>query len=209
MSKILVLKSSVLGEASASNELVDRTVRQIRLQDPAARIVTRDLSVEPIPYLTPDAAAVMRGGAPANDNQEAALELSNRLVDELKSADTLVIGAPMYNFGIPSTLKSWFDYVLRAGVTFKYGEAGPEGLVKHKRAIVILSRGGLYSDGPAKPMDSQEPHLRTMLGFIGITEVTFVRAEKLGFGPEHREQAIHAARLQIEETINQPIADAA
>ncbi len=209
MSKILVLKSSVLGDASTSNELVDRTVGQIRLQDPAARVVSRDLSVEPVPYLTPDAVTVVRGGTPANDNQAAALALSNQLVDELKSADTLVIGAPMYNFGIPSTLKSWFDYVLRAGVTFRYGDAGPEGLVKGKRAIVILSRGGLYSEGPAKPMDSQEPHLRTMLGFIGITDVTFVRAEKLAFGAEHREQAIHAARLEIEEAIIQPVAEAA
>ncbi len=135
--------------------------------------------------------------------------LSNELIDELQSADTIVIGAPMYNFSISSTLKSWFDYVLRAGLTFRYGEAGPEGLVKGKRAIVILTRGGLYSEGPAKMMDSQEPHLRTLLGFIGITDVTFVRAEKLGFGQEHREQAIHSARLQIEDAVSQPVAQAA
>ena len=209
MSNILVLKNSVLGEASASSHLVDQAVLQIRLQDPAARIVSRDLAADPIPHMTGDAATAIRGNDPANDNQAAALVLSNQLVDELKSADTLVIGAPMYNFGIPSTLKSWFDYVLRAGVTFRYGEAGPEGLVKGKRAIVIMSRGGLYSEGPAKSMDSQEPHLRTMLGFIGITDVTFVRAEKLAFGPEHREQAIHAARLEIEEALTQPLAEAA
>ena len=100
----------------------------------------------------------------------------------------------MYNFGISSTLKTWFDYVLRAGATFRYDESGPEGLLKGKRAIVIESRGGLYSEGPAQVMDAQEPHLRTLLGFIGITDVTFVRAEKLAFGPEAREQAIGAAR---------------
>ena len=104
----------------------------------------------------------------------------------------------MYNFGIPSTLKAWFDHVLRAGVTFRYTEAGPEGLLKGKRAIVIESRGGFYSEGPAQAMDSQEPHLRTLLGFIGITDVTFVRAEKLAFGPEAREQAIAAARAELE-----------
>jgi FMN-dependent NADH-azoreductase len=209
MSNILVLKSSVLGEGSASNQLVEQALELIRIQDPAVRVFTRDLVADPIPHLTPDAATAVRGGEPANDRQISARALSNELIDELVSADTIVIGAPMYNFGIPSTLKSWFDYVLRAGVTFRYGEAGPVGLVNGKRAIVILTRGGLYSEGPAKAMDSQEPHLRTLLGFIGITDVTFVRAEKLGFGPEHREQAIHSARLQIEDAVNQPIAQAA
>jgi FMN-dependent NADH-azoreductase len=131
------------------------------------------------------------------------------LVAELEAADTVVIGAPMYNFGIASTLKSWFDYVLRAGVTFRYGESGPEGLLKGKRAIVILSRGGLYSEGPAQTMDSQEPHLRTLLGFIGITDVTFVRAEKLAFGPEVREQTIGAARTRLGHVIRNAFARAA
>ena len=102
----------------------------------------------------------------------------------------------MYNFGIASTLKAWFDYVLRAGVTFRYTESGPVGLLEGKNAIVIESRGGLYSDGPAKGLDSQEPHLRTLLSFMGIKDVTFVRAEKLAFGPEAREQAIDAARAR-------------
>ncbi len=95
--------------------------------------------------------------------------LSDTLIAELQSADILVIGAPMYNFGIASTLKAWFDHVLRAGITFRYGESGPEGLLKGKRAIVIESRGGLYSEGPAQVMDAQEPHLRGMLRFMGIT----------------------------------------
>jgi FMN-dependent NADH-azoreductase len=104
----------------------------------------------------------------------------------------------MYNFGIPSTLKAWFDHVLRAGVTFRYSEAGPEGLMKGKRAIVVMSRSGFYGEGPAQVMDSQEPHLRTMLDFIGITDVSFIRAEKLAFGPEAREEAIGAAHVELE-----------
>jgi FMN-dependent NADH-azoreductase len=100
----------------------------------------------------------------------------------------------MYNFGMPSSLKAWFDYVLRAGITFSYSESGPEALLRGKHAMVILSRGGLYSGGPAQAMDSQEPHLRNLLAFMGITDVTFVRAEKLAFGPEAREQAIDAVR---------------
>ena len=139
----------------------------------------------------------VRAGINETPAQREALALSNALVEELKAADTIVIGAPMYNFGIPSTLKSWFDYVLRAGVTFSYSEAGPEGLLKGKRAIVVESRGGLYSSGPAQVMDSQEPHLRTMLGFVGITDVTFVRAEKLAFGPEAREEAIRNANAEL------------
>ena len=151
----------------------------------------------------------MRGAEPANAAQAAALALSDELVAELQAADIVVIGAPMYNFGIASTLKAWFDYVLRAGMTFRYTEAGPEGLVKGKRAIVIESRGGLYSEGPAQAMDSQEPHLRTLLGFIGITDVTFVRAEKLAFGPEAREQAIGAARTRLGHVIQNEFARAA
>jgi FMN-dependent NADH-azoreductase len=115
----------------------------------------------------------------------------------------------MYNFGIASTLKTWFDYVLRAGITFRYSEAGPEGLLKGKRAIVIESRGGLYSEGPAQMMDSQEPHLRTLLGFMGIEDVTFIRAEKLAFGPEAREQTISAARTQLKSVIQEEFARAA
>ncbi|WP_263641762.1 FMN-dependent NADH-azoreductase [Hypericibacter adhaerens] len=145
----------------------------------------------------------MRGGEPANAAQKATQALSDELIAELKAADTIIIGAPMYNFGIASTLKAWFDHVLRAGVTFRYTETGPVGLVTGKRAIVIETRGGLYSEGPAQPFDSQEPHLRTLLGFIGITDVTFVRAEKLAFGPELREQAIGNAQAVLERHIEE------
>ena len=197
MSTVLVLTSSALGEASVSNQLVQDAVARLRLQDPNVRVVTRDLGGSPIPHLTLDSATALRGAEPANAAQAEAQALSDELIAELKAADTIVIGAPMYNFGIASTLKAWFDYVLRAGVTFRYTETGPVGLLEGKRAIVIESRGGLYSEGPAQAMDSQEPHLRTLLRFMGITDVSFVRAEKLAFGPEAREQAIGAARTQL------------
>src|SRR3712207_5341451 len=104
----------------------------------------------------------------------------------------------MYNFGIASTLKAWFDHVLRAGITFRYSEAGPEGLVRGKKAIGVERRAGFYSEGPAAAIDSQEPHLRTLLGFMGVTDVTFVRAEKLAFGPEAADAAIADAIAELE-----------
>ncbi len=197
MSHLLVINSSAAGAASVSKQLIDETVARLRTADPALVVVERDLGANPVPHLTTDSTAAIRGAEPANDAQRAAKALSDSLVAELKAADTLIIGAPMYNFGIPSTLKSWFDHVLRAGVTFKYGERGPVGLLEGKRAIVVESRGGIYSSGPTQALDSQEPHLRTMLGFIGISDVTFVRAEKLGYGPEAREQAINDAKAEL------------
>jgi FMN-dependent NADH-azoreductase len=201
MTHVLVLTSSALGAASVSNQLVEEAVARLAARDPKLTIVRRDLGQSPIPHLDVDSATALRGAEPANAAQRQAQALSDALIAELRAADVIVIGAPMYNFGIASTLKAWFDYVLRAGLTFRYSESGPEGLMKGKRAIVVESRGGLYSSGPAQPMDSQEPHLRTLLGFIGITDVVFVRAEKLAFGPEAREQAIDAARGEFERAL--------
>jgi len=157
-----------------------------------------------VDHLTLDSAAALRGAAPANAAQEAALAVSNELLDELREADTILIGAPMYNFGITSTLKTWFDHVLRAGLTFRYTEAGPVGLMTGKRAIVVETRGGFYSSGPTQAMDAQEPHLRGLLGFIGITDVTFIRAEKLGFGPEPRAASIAQARAELDAALLEP-----
>ncbi|WP_249692329.1 NAD(P)H-dependent oxidoreductase [Stappia sp. WLB 29] len=199
--KVLAITSSALGDASASNKLVNDTVDQLKSRNPGLQLTVRDLGAGQVPHLDLDGATAIRGGEPANAAQAAAQKLSDELIAEVKAADVLVIGAPMYNFGIPSTLKSWFDYVLRAGVTFRYTEAGPEGLMTGKRAIIVATRGGLYSEGPAKPMDSQEPHLRTMLGFIGITDISFVYAEKLAFGPEAREASIGEAERKLEELV--------
>jgi FMN-dependent NADH-azoreductase len=209
MSTVLVLTSSALGAASVSNQLVQDAITQLVLQDLQLRVFTRDLGGKPIPHLTIDSANALRGAEPANAAQAAAQALSDELIAELKAADTLVIGAPMYNFGIASTLKTWFDYVLRAGITFKYSESGPVGLLEGKRVIVIETRGGLYSEGPAQVMDSQEPHLRNLLSFMGITNVKFFRAEKLAFGPEARAQAINIARGQLAEVIEKEFLEAA
>nr|WNX93909.1 AzoR1 [uncultured bacterium] len=198
MSTVLILNSSIPGEGSVSRRLVGETVEALRRQDPTIKVINRDVGAVPVPHLNQASTAALRGGATATAEQIGALAFSDELVSELKAADTIVIGAPMYNFGIPSTLKTWFDYVLRAGVTFSYSEAGPKGLLSGKRAVVVLTRGGLYSEGPAQVMDSQEPHLRTMLGFIGITNVTFVRAERLAMGDDAKLGSIAAARANIQ-----------
>lgn len=200
MSKVLVIKSSVSGDASVSNRLVEAAVSGLRRQEPRLEVVERDLGVAPVPHLAAEGLAGLRG-TPQTAAEAATRALSDALVAELQAADTLVIGAPMYNFGMPSTLKAWFDHVLRAGVTFRYTEAGPEGLMTGKSAIVVLTRGGLYSEGPAQAMDSQEPHLRTLLGFIGITAVTFVRAERLALGEELRAAAIGAAEGELSRVL--------
>ena len=181
MTNILVINSSVSGEASVSRKLVEDFVGHV---GGAAKVVRRDIAVDPIPHLTAGSVGAIRGGTAETGEARAALALADELVEELRAADLIVIGAPMYNFGLPSTLKAWFDHVLRARVTFRYTANGPEGLLTGKRAIVIESRAGVYSHGPAAAMDGQEPHLRTLLGFMGIKDVTFVRAEGLASDAE-------------------------
>jgi FMN-dependent NADH-azoreductase len=200
MTHILALHSSLSSERSISSILVNQTVAALRQSAPNAEVTVCDLAASPVPHLDGEALSGIRGDA-VTEAQIAARALANQLIGELKSADVLVIGAPMYNFGIPSSLKAWFDYVLHPGVTFQYGEAGPKGLLTGKRAIVILSRGGFYSDGPAKAYDSQEPHLRTLLGFMGITDVTFIYAERLAMGLQVQEAALATATGQIERAV--------
>lgn len=196
MAKAFVLSSSAAGEASVSNEITRALIAKLTERDPSVEIVTRDIGAAPVPHLT---AAHLPGLAGKTESPEAAetAALSDVLVEELRAADIVVIGSPMYNFGISSTLKAWFDHILRAGVTFRYTAEGPVGLLTGKRAIVVESRGGFYSAGPGAASDSQEPHLRNLLGFIGITDVTFIRAEKLAISPEERAAGIAAAMGEV------------
>lgn len=196
MSNILVLNSSISGEASVSRLLVADAVTELTQRAPNAKVVFRDLAADPIPHLLPATVAGVRASA-ATPAEQAARDLADTLIAELRAADTIVIGAPMYNFSVPTTLRAWFDHVLRAGETFRYTEAGPEGLLTGKRVIVVESRGGLYSEGPAQAIDFQEPYLRQLLGFMGLTDVTFIRAEKIGYGPEAREQALADSRAEL------------
>ena len=192
MKTALIVTSSANGDASVSSGLAATLAGRLRDSNPGARLIQRDVGANPLPHLTRETVAAIKG-EPKTEAELAARALSDSLIAELAAADVLVIASPMYNFGMSSTLKAWFDHVARAGLTFRYGENGPEGLMTGKRAVVIESRGGLYSEGPGAALDGQEAHIRTLLGFMGIADMTFVRAEKLGFGPEAAEAAIAGA----------------
>lgn len=184
---ILHLDSSPLGGHSVTRELTAATVEALRAASPAARVVRRDLAADPLPHW-----------APVADTADAAVRNAGQVLDEFLAADTVVIGAPMYNFTIPSQLKAWIDQVLVAGKTFRYTANGPEGLAGGKRVIVVLARGGFYGAGSAgAAADFQEPYLRQVFAFIGITDVEFVRAEGIAMGPEQRAAAVAAAREAI------------
>ncbi|HEU0133365.1 MAG TPA: FMN-dependent NADH-azoreductase [Allosphingosinicella sp.] len=192
MTNVLIVDSAATGESSVTRRLTAELESILRGRGPV-RIVHRDVGTRTIPHLTSETTPAIRGAEAETESAREALALSDELIAELKAADIVVVGAPMYNFGIPSTLKAWFDHVLRAGITFRYSEAGPEGLLKGRKAIVIESRAGLYSEGPMAAMDSQEPHLRTLLGFMGLDDVAFVRVEKLAFGPDQAAASIAEA----------------
>ena len=192
---ILIVSSSANGERSVSNGLVARFLEQL---DPAARIVRRDVGTEPLPHLTQETVAAIKG-EPLSPAEIEARALSDSLIAEMREADLILIASPMYNFGMSSTLKSWFDHVLRAGVTFRYTENGPEGLMGDKKVVVIESRAGAYGEDGTPHLDGQEPHIRILLGFMGMTDVTYIRAEKLAFGPDAAQASIDAAARELNE----------
>ncbi|MNZ90427.1 FMN-dependent NADH-azoreductase [compost metagenome] len=195
MSKVLVVESSVRQQGSVSRQLVAEFVEHWQKAHPEDAVTIRDLAREPVPHLDVELlGGWMKPAAEQSAAERAALGRSNQLTDELLAADVLVLGAPMYNFAIPSTLKSWLDHVLRAGVTFQYTAEGPKGLLQGKRAFVLTARGGVYAGGP---FDQQEPYLRQALGFIGIADVTFIHAEGLNMGGDAAEQGLAKARDQL------------
>lgn len=184
--KLLHLDASSLGQHSVSRELSAAIVDQLAEESPSLEISYRDLTAQPLPHWTPVLEA-----------ESAAAQLGQKVMDEFQAADVIVIGAPMYNFSIPSQLKAWIDRVVVAGQTFRYTENGPQGMVSGKRVIVASSRGGVYSSGPATGYDFQETYLRAILGFIGITDVQFVRAEGVNISADHKVKAITSARDSI------------
>ena len=191
MTKLLVIRSAATGEASVSNQLIDAYLAA----HPAAEVVERNLDSDPVPHVTSASLAGIGRQAPEGAAFAEARALQDRLIDEVFAADVIVIGLPLYNFGMPSTLKAWFDYVARAGTTFHYTAQGPEGLVKGKRAIIAQARAGKYDDAAGFPFGVA--HVKSLLGFIGVTDVAVVTAEGLAFGPEAAAAAVAAAQAEI------------
>lgn len=189
MKNVLVIKSSVLAANSQSSQLVDYFKSKI-----SANFTEYDFGANPLPYYDLNAVIGTRN-EPQNEAQSQALELSNKLIGEVKATDVLVFGVPMYNLGIPAQLKTYIDYLNRAGETFQYGANGPEGLIKGKKAIVVLAHGGIYKDGPA---DLAKIYMQTVLNFIGISDIEFVYAEGIGYGPEVAEKAIAGAKVALD-----------
>ena len=198
--KLLHLDSSILGGNSASRQLSAAMVDQLAKATPDLDIVHRDLAAAPLSHLSGEHLAARQGAVPESPAMQRDLAVSQAVLDEFLGADIVVIGAPMYNFGIPSQLKAWIDRILVAGKTFRYGAGGPEGLAGSKRVIVAISRGGLYGAGmPAAALEHVETYLRGVFGFIGVTRLEIVVAEGLQIGPEQREKAMRGALQAVAE----------
>jgi FMN-dependent NADH-azoreductase len=194
MRQILCLTSSPRRDTSYSNLVAARVLKELRIVHPDAPVTIRDLAGHPLPHIDEDFITATRSIAgPRTERQKALLEQSDILVDELVSADTIVIAAGMINFGVPSTLKAWIDYIVRPGRTFRYTEHGTKGLLGGRRAILVLARGGIYSGGPMRALEHEESYLRAILGYLGITDVETILIEGVALGPDAAERAVDGA----------------
>jgi FMN-dependent NADH-azoreductase len=194
---VLYVTSSPRGSASYSNRVAAEVLDELRARNPGAIVATRDLARDPLPHIGDDFVTATRSpNGPQTDAQHALLAHSDALVDELFAADVIVIAAPMINFTIPTNLKAWIDYVARAGRTFRYSEKGPEGLVSGKQVILVAARGGVYAD-TGKALDFQVPYLKSVLGFLGMTDVEVLEVEGTAYGPDAAEKAVAAATAKL------------
>jgi FMN-dependent NADH-azoreductase len=202
MTTVLHINSSIRNQDSISRKLTHEFLAQWKANKPNDVIIERDVNANPLPHLTEAMFGAFITAPEARTSAQTELvKVSDTLIDEMFAADVLVIGAPMYNFSVPSTLKAWIDHVARAGRTFKYTENGPVGLLTGKKAYVVTATGGFYSEGAFKAYDFLNTYLRSVLGFIGITDVTFVQAEGLALGDESIANAVTKNRAVIDNLI--------
>ena len=202
MAKLLLVTSSLFGDGSQSQLMASEFIDRWRATHPSTTVVERDLTADSMPHLSLSTfAASMQPADARSATEREAAALADRLIDEVEAANVIVIAAPMYNFSIPSTLKAWIDHIARAGRTFRYGAAGPEGMLKGKKVFIVTGRGGIYSNGPAKSLDFQEPYLRAVLAFLGLGDVTFIHVEGLKISPEAAAAAIERARETIADIV--------
>ena len=196
---ILVVTASIFGQDGQSSQLVERTLQQLKQTHGEIQITYRDLAKEPVPHL--DASrfgAFLSDTNDRTDEQKRIVDYSDSLIAEIKQADIVIMGVPMYNFGIPSALKAYFDHIARSGITFRYTEHGPVGLLEDRPVYILAARGGVYA---GTPNDSQTPYLRSFLGFLGLKDVHFVYAEGLNMGDDQKKGALEDAGRNIETLI--------
>ena len=206
MKTLLQINSSMFSTGGQSSLLAQKFVDQWREANPDGDVIQRDIGADPIPHLTAERFQSFLAKPEARTaEQQAVAGYSDALIEELRQADVIVLGLPMYNFGVPSTLKAYFDHIARAGVTFSYTEKGPKGLLTGKKAYVFAARGGLYS---GTPLDTQTSYVRDFLRFLGIEDVEFVYAEGLAMGDEPKKAALVKAQESIRQ-LAQPLAFAA
>lgn len=196
MATLLYVKGSIFGDHGQSSQLAEKLIAKWKAKNPAGEVVVRDLSVDVPPYLDAErVTALFTAAEEQTEEQKAVTAYSDGLINEIRNADAIVLGMPMYNFTIPAQLKSYLDHLCRAGVTFKYTENGAVGLLESKPVYVVTARGGNYK-GTA--LDTQTPFINTILGFIGLTDVTMIHAEGLNMGDEAKAAAIDAASAELE-----------
>ena len=195
--KILQINTAARSEGANSTKLAAAISRRLKAKHPEALLEVRDLAANPHPVLDEAALGALFTPADQRTSEQAArVALDDALIAQTQSADVIILGVPMYNFGVPVQLKTWIDAIARAGVTFRYTENGPEGLIKGKKVYLALARGGIYRD---TPNDSQVPYLKTVLGFLGMTDIECVYAEGLAMGEEAAVQAFASAEAQLDE----------
>jgi FMN-dependent NADH-azoreductase len=192
--KLLHIDTSILGANSASRQVSAKIVERLKAVTPDLSVTYRDLAAEPLAHLSGTHLAAAQGAVPESPELRKDITEGQAALDEFLAADVVVIGAPMYNFTMPSQLKAWIDRIAVNGKTFRYTAAGPEGLAGDKRVIVAISRGGFYGAGaPAAAFEHLETYLKGVFAFIGVTKLEFIVAEGLNVGPEHREKAMQGA----------------
>lgn len=200
---ILHIDSSPLGDRSVTRKFTAKVLTELKAKHPDAKIITRDFGTSPLPHIDGAAlAAFFTAPEQRSPALNEAVKLSDQAIDEVLSADAIVIGVPMWNFGIPSSLKAWIDHVVRAGRTFQYTATGPMSLLPEgKKVILVSARGGVYAEGPDKIMDYQETYLKAVLGFIGLKDIEVIRAEGVAMGEDAVKSALQAADMQLADTI--------
>ena len=206
MKTLLQIRSSIFSNDGQSSRLAERFVARWRASNPGGKVIVRDLAKEPVAHL--DAArfgAFLAKPEERTPAQQAVVDYSDALIGELKRADVVVLGLPMYNFGVPSTLKAYFDHVARVGETFKYTEKGPVGLLTGKKVYVFAARGGMYA---GTPNDTQTPFIRTFLSFLGMSDIEFVYAEGLAISEASKQHSLARAEAVIDALVEPELAAA-